>query len=73
MTASEAEAVARAFHEIYEEFAPGFRWRTQSESAVPWEDVPTANRGLMIATVLSLEARGYIELGGGVRDAGAAA
>jgi len=46
---ADAEAVARAFHESYERLAPSYGYETRKESAVPWEDVPTTNRALMIA------------------------
>jgi hypothetical protein len=44
-----AEDVARLFHEAYERLAPSFGYETRRESAVPWEDVPEANRRLMEA------------------------
>ena len=43
--------IAKAFHEAYETFAPEFGYSTRAESAVPWEQVPEANKALMIATV----------------------
>ena len=45
-----ARTVARWFHDEYERLAPDFGYRTREESAVPWVDVPDANRDLMIAT-----------------------
>jgi hypothetical protein len=54
------EAIARAFHDAYERLAPDFGYRTREESAVPWEDVPEANKKLMIATVDALIAEGVI-------------
>lgn len=45
-----AEALARKFHDNYESFAYEFGYETRAESAVPWDDVPEANRRLMIAT-----------------------
>jgi len=45
------ETLAREFHEAYERLAPEFGYETRRESAVPWEDVPEANRRLMEATV----------------------
>jgi hypothetical protein len=44
-----AETVARLFHESYERLAPDFGYKTRSESAVPWEEVPEPNKSLMIA------------------------
>lgn len=46
-----AEVLARRFHEAYERLAPDFGYETRPESAVPWEQVPEANRRLMIAVV----------------------
>lgn len=45
------EQLAQAFHEAYERLAPGFGYETRAESAVPWADVPDANRELMMAVV----------------------
>jgi hypothetical protein len=55
-----ARQIAREFHEAYEDLAPAFGYRTRAESAVPWEDVPSGNRGLMVATVTRLLERGVI-------------
>lgn len=46
---TEAESVARLFHETYEKLAPTFGYETRKESAVAWDDVPENNRSLMIA------------------------
>lgn len=43
------EQLAQRFHEAYERLAPQFGYQTRPESAVPWEDVPEANRALMVA------------------------
>lgn len=51
---SDATAIARAFHEHYERLAPRFGYETREASAVPWDDVPEQNRGLMIAVVETL-------------------
>lgn len=51
-----AADVARRFHEAYERLAPTFGYETRPESAVPWEDVPEANRALMTAVVSEVEA-----------------
>lgn len=45
-----AELLARTFHETYEKLAPEHGYRTREESAVPWDQVPEANRRLMVAT-----------------------
>lgn len=55
-----AEKIAKAFHESYEFYAPDFGYRTRKESAVPWDDVPSANKGLMVKTVRALLDRGVI-------------
>lgn len=44
-----AEELARLFHETYERLAPKFGYRTRKASAVPWDEVPVANRLLMVA------------------------
>jgi hypothetical protein len=44
-----ADELARLFHETYERLAPSFGYETRRASAVPWEQVPAANRALMIA------------------------
>jgi hypothetical protein len=43
------EALARRFHEEYERLAPSFGYQTREASAVPWADVPSANKSLMVA------------------------
>lgn len=45
-----ADDMARAFHENYEALAPRYGYRTREASAVPWDEVPKANRELMIHT-----------------------
>ena len=44
------EELAQLFHETYEQLAPDFGYETRRKSAVPWEQVPEANKRLMIAT-----------------------
>lgn len=51
MDQNETERVARRFHDIYEQLAPSFGWKTQEQSAVAWSELPDENRKLMIATV----------------------
>ena len=48
------ERVAQLFHETYERLAPDFGYETRGDSAVPWEQVPEANRGLMVATAAAV-------------------
>ena len=50
MTPISPELLARRFHEAYERLAPDFGYKTREASAVPWDDVPEANKALMIAT-----------------------
>ena len=57
---SDAELVARRFHEAYERLAPDFGYRTREASAKPWDEVPEQNRNLMIAVVRSLLDAGVI-------------
>jgi len=49
VTVPDIDMLARRFHEAYERLAPDYGYETRPESAVPWEDVPEANRRLMIA------------------------
>jgi hypothetical protein len=44
------EHLAQIFHEAYEHLAPDFGYKTREASAVPWSDVPEANKRLMVAT-----------------------
>lgn len=55
-----AEAVAKAFHEAYEQLAPSHGYETREASAKPWEDVPDQNKGLMVAVVRELLDAGVI-------------
>jgi hypothetical protein len=50
----DAVAIAAAFHTAYEKLAPKFNYETRPDSAVPWDDVPLANRALMTAVVTTL-------------------
>ena len=43
------EQLAEKFHETYERLAPSFGYSTRKASRVPWREVPTDNRNLMIA------------------------
>lgn len=53
--------VAQKFHEAYEALAPMYGYTTRSESSVPWEQVPDANKMLMRAVVTQLLSRSVIE------------
>lgn len=45
---SDAEYVAQAFHETYEDLAPLHGYKTRDASAVPWDEVPAENKALMV-------------------------
>ena len=53
--------IARNFHYRYEAFAPYFRWKTNSLSSVPWDDLPKNQQELMIATIEAIRNDGVIE------------
>lgn len=55
-----AEQIAREFHDAYERLAPQVGYQTREASAVPWEEVPSGNRRLMIATATDLLNRGIV-------------
>ncbi len=57
---NEVEKIAKRFHEVYEELAPSRGWETQERSRVPWEDVPSENKKLMIDVVSQLLDEGVI-------------
>jgi hypothetical protein len=57
---SRAQEVAQAFHESYERQAPEFGYKTREASAVPWRDVPMANKELMIAVAQDLLDQGVV-------------
>lgn len=57
------EFVARRFHEVYEELAPIYGYKTREESAVPWEDVPPVNKRLMVKVCSRLLHDGTIKHG----------
>jgi len=42
--------VARSFHAHYESLAPQFGYTTRTDSNVPWDEIPEANRRLMVTT-----------------------
>jgi hypothetical protein len=56
-TARDAEGLARAFHENYERLAPEYGYKTREASAVPWDEVPDANKQLMVATAAAVLGR----------------
>jgi hypothetical protein len=60
LLAVQATRIAKRFHERYERMAPRYGYETRAESAVPWEDLPDANKRLMIGVVKALLAEGTI-------------
>lgn len=54
MNSTDAESLARQFHETYERLAPSFGYQTRKESSVPWTDVPEKNKRLMIAVAVEI-------------------
>jgi hypothetical protein len=56
----EAVKIARAFHDEYEAFAEMHGWETQEATRVAFDDLPEANRKVMVDTVLALLSRGVI-------------
>lgn len=58
-----AEAVARAFHEAYERLAPDHGYETREASRATWQDVPVANRRLMVAVAAELLERDVVRVG----------
>lgn len=55
------EDLARYFHSEYERLAPTFAYETRKASAVPWEEVPEANRALMEAVATSVLLRFFAD------------
>lgn len=48
------EQLASDFHHNYETLAPHYGYRTRPETAVSWDEVPAANKALMIAVIRAL-------------------
>ena len=46
---SRSEQLAIKFHQLYEELAPSFGYKTREASAKPWSEVPENNKQLMIS------------------------
>ena len=49
-----AEILAMRFHNTYERLAPAFGYKTRKETGVPWSEVPTSNKQLMIAVCATI-------------------
>lgn len=47
----EEKVIAKNFHEVYEELAPKFHYKTQKKSQCPWDSLTVDHQDLMIATV----------------------
>ncbi len=60
---TDAERIARRFHELYELFAPEYGYKTREATAVSWDQVPDQNKTLMIAVVDNLIIEGTIIVG----------
>ena len=61
---TDAERIAKAFHDAYETLAPEHGYETRRASAKPWDEVPANNRSLMVATVQHLLDHGTIAAAG---------
>ena len=57
------EHIAKAFHDAYEELAPGAGYSTRERSRKVWSDLASELRVLMIATVERLIDEHVIEIG----------
>lgn len=58
---SDAEKLAKLFHDTYEELAPSHGYETREASRKPWAEVPENNKSLMIAVCQRLLDRGELE------------
>lgn len=48
---TDAELIAKRFHEVYEDLAPSMGWETQERSRKTWEELPAENKWLMVKVV----------------------
>jgi hypothetical protein len=48
------EGVAKLFHYFYELYAPSCGYETREESRKDWENLPSANKELMLKTVTAV-------------------
>jgi DNA-binding transcriptional ArsR family regulator len=60
---NDAERIAKAFHDKYEELAPDHGYETRPESRKEWGEVPEQNKGLMVAVVEELIEEDVIQVG----------
>lgn len=49
-----AVELAKRFHELYEELAPLFDYKTRRASRTEWSNVPQNNKDLMIAVCIRI-------------------
>lgn len=54
VTMTAVETIARAFHNTYEAQADFYGWETQEATRTAWDDLPTANKALMLSVVDTL-------------------
>jgi hypothetical protein len=54
------EDIAKVFHYSYAMFAPALGWAPQEGTSGRWEDLPDANRQLMLVVVTDMLNRGII-------------
>jgi hypothetical protein len=52
---TDAERMARAFHDTYERLAPAYRYETRLDSRTHWALVPAENKKLMVAVAQTLD------------------
>ena len=50
---TDAELIAKRFHEVYEELLPSMSsvWENQGRVSKKWEELPTENKWLMVKVV----------------------
>lgn len=52
---NDSVALARRFHELYEDMAPAAGYETRRETRVPWDDLPPNNRFLMVSVCAAIQ------------------
>lgn len=67
--ALKSEDIARVFHEAYERLAPDYAWDTNDSTRVPFDELPSENRELMIHTVSEVMVTWMAERGSLIRYA----
>ena len=66
---TDTEAIARRFHAAYEAQADFYGWETQEATRTRWDELPTANKALMLSVVDTLLTTGIIVPGPRVQSA----